>query len=87
MPLQVGEIPYASIIRGDELSFSIAAASLMAKETRDAGMREAHERWPQYGFDRHKGYGTRAHLEALAKWGPCPLHRKSFAPVRDRCLL
>lgn len=87
MPLEVGTIPYSAVIRGDEQSFSIAAASLLAKETRDAGMREAHEKWPQYGFDRHKGYGTRQHLEALAKWGPCPLHRKSFAPVREKCSL
>lgn len=85
MPLRVGELPCRSIVRGDEQSFSIAAASLLAKETRDAQMRMAHEKWPQYGFAQHKGYGTREHLEALNKWGPCPLHRKSFAPVKVLC--
>jgi ribonuclease HII len=70
------------IVKGDALSHSIAAASIIAKTTRDEWMREAAQRFPEYGFDRHMGYGTPDHLAALAKWGPCPLHRKSFAPVR-----
>ena len=59
------------------------AASILAKVARDARMRELHLQWPQYGFDRHKGYPSRAHLAALAAHGPCPEHRRSYAPVRD----
>ena len=69
------------IIRGDSLSYSIAAASIIAKESRDLLMKEYHSQWPEYGFDRHKGYGTRLHLEAIKQYGPCPIHRRSFAPV------
>ena len=69
------EIP---IIKGDATSYSIAAASIVAKVTRDRQMAEADRLWPEYGFARNKGYGTREHIEALKKYGPCPIHRKSF---------
>ncbi len=75
------EFPNQNIVKGDSLSLSIAAASIIAKVTRDRMMATCHERWPQYGFDRHKGYGTKQHLEALAEYGPCPIHRRSYAPV------
>jgi len=71
-----------NIIRGDESIFSIAAASIIAKVTRDRIMQEMHVLYPQYGFAQHKGYGTRLHLEQLKKHGPCPIHRKSFRPVK-----
>jgi ribonuclease HII len=67
-----------AIIDGDEISFTIAAASIIAKVTRDHLMIEYHQQYPQYGFDRHKGYGTVYHREMIRKYGPCPLHRKSF---------
>lgn len=76
-------IPCQKIIKGDQKSQSIAAASIIAKETRDKLMREYHLIWPQYGFDRHKGYGTEAHYEALAEHGPCPIHRKSFRLTKE----
>ena len=66
------------IIKGDALSYAIAAASIVAKVTRDREIRELHCLYPQYGFIRNKGYGTAEHIEALRKYGPCPLHRKSF---------
>jgi len=72
-----------TIIGGDHWVPSISAASILAKVTRDAIMREYHETWPGYGFDRHKGYPTAAHLERLRALGPCPIHRRSFAPVRE----
>jgi ribonuclease HII len=67
-----------AIIDGDEISLTIAAASIIAKVTRDHLMIEYHQQYPQYGFDRHKGYGTAYHREMIRKYGPCPLHRKSF---------
>ena len=70
-----------SIVKGDAQSLSIAAASIIAKVTRDRFMLEAARLHPEYGFEKHKGYGTRGHLEALRKHGPCPLHRRSFEPV------
>lgn len=76
------KIPCQKIIKGDALSQSIAAASVIAKETRDALMRDYHTRWPQYGFDQHKGYPTRQHLEAIEKHGLCEIHRRSFAPCK-----
>ena len=72
-----------NIIRGDDLVFSIAAASIIAKVTRDKLMEKIHNEYPQYGFDKHKGYGTKLHLENLKKHGPCPIHRFSFGPVAD----
>lgn len=70
--------PVANIIKGDSLSHSIAAASIIAKVTRDALMKELHEKYPQYGFAKHKGYGTKAHIEAIQKYGYSPIHRRSF---------
>lgn len=69
------------IIDGDALSLSIAAASIVAKVTRDSIMCEYHQKYPQYGFDRHKGYGTKEHLRRLKEYGPCKIHRRSFHPV------
>jgi ribonuclease HII len=76
-------LPQRSIIKGDARCLSIAAASIIAKVTRDRLMLQLHEQYPSYGFDRHKGYGTPAHLAALRAYGVTPLHRKSFAPVRE----
>ncbi len=73
-------IPAQGIVKGDTLSLSIAAASILAKVTRDRLLREAAVLWPQYGFDKHKGYGTAAHMAALRINGPCPIHRESFVP-------
>lgn len=72
------KIPQRGIIKGDSLSVSIAAASIIAKVTRDKMMVEFHERFPQYAFDHNKGYGTRAHYEGIDCYGPCLLHRKTF---------
>ena len=74
-----------AIISGDKLIFSIAAASIIAKVTRDRIMLKMHELYPKYGFDRHKGYGTKLHLENIKKYGPCPIHRMSFKPLSARC--
>ena len=71
-----------NIIKGDSLVFSIAAASIIAKVTRDRIMKKMHEQYPQYEFLKHKGYGTRLHMERLKQYGPCPIHRQSFRPVR-----
>ena len=71
------------IVRGDAASVSIAAASILAKVTRDRIMIEEAARWPQYGFAQHKGYGTPQHLEALERFGPCPLHRRTFDPIKS----
>ncbi len=74
-------IPQCRIIKGDCRSQSIAAASIVAKVTRDRIMDELDGQFPQYGFARHKGYATSDHLEAIERWGPCPCHRRSFAPL------
>lgn len=71
-----------AVIGGDGISKSIAAASIVAKVTRDRLMMELHAKYPQYGLDKHKGYGTKVHMLALAEFGPCEIHRKSFAPVK-----
>ena len=71
------------IIKGDSLVFSIAASSIIAKVTRDRIMKKMHEQYPQYGFDQHKGYGTRMHLERIVKHGPSDIHRKSFSPIKN----
>lgn len=78
-------LPQRNVIHGDALCLSIAAASIVAKVTRDRLMAEMDERYPGYGFARHKGYGTRVHAQALATLGACPLHRRSFAPVARAC--
>src|SRR3989344_1060637 len=75
------EIPQRSIIKGDAKVFSIAAASIIAKVTRDRIMRQAHAQSPVYGFDKHKGYGTAAHIASLEKFGASDIHRRSFYPV------
>ncbi|HAZ16070.1 MAG TPA: ribonuclease HII [Parachlamydiales bacterium] len=77
------ELPFETVIEGDARSYSIAAASILAKVTRDRQMIAYHALYPRYGFDRHKGYATAKHLEAIQKWGACPLHRKSFDPIRE----
>jgi ribonuclease HII len=76
------ELPQKGIIRGDQLSLSIACASIMAKVSRDRRMTEFDGVYPGYGLARHKGYGTRQHLQCLGQLGPCAIHRRSFAPVR-----
>jgi len=74
-------IPQQSLVRGEEKSVSIAAASIIAKVTRDRIMAEYDRKYPVYGFARHKGYGTKFHMDMLKKHGPCPIHRFSFSPV------
>ena len=71
-------IPYEPIIKGDAKCYNIASASILAKVTRDRIMRQWDEVFPQYGFAKHKGYGTKAHIEAIKKYGLCPIHRKTF---------
>lgn len=82
MPLRHPTIPSQKIIRGDAKSQSIAAASIVAKETRDRLMEEYDARWPNYGFGKHKGYGTPKHCEAIKLYGPCAIHRMTFAPLK-----
>jgi len=77
-------LPQRSLIKGDSRSLSIAAASIIAKVTRDRFMIQLHEQYPVYGFAQHKGYGTEMHLAALHEHGVTPHHRRSFAPVRER---
>lgn len=72
-----------TIVKGDSLVPSISAASILAKTARDADLLRLHAQYPQYGFDQHKGYGTAMHLERLRTHGPCPEHRRSFAPIRE----
>lgn len=79
----VESIPYASYVRGDSKSISIAAASIVAKVYRDTLMTTYAVTYPEYGFDEHKGYGTKKHQLSLKKHGCCKLHRKSFAPIRE----
>lgn len=76
-------IPHETVVKGDSLSFSIAAASILAKVARDRYIEEADKLYPQYGFAVHKGYGTKAHLEAIREHGPCPIHRLTFKGVRE----
>lgn len=72
------ELPYKAIKKGDEISYIIGCASIIAKVTRDRYMIEIDEKYPQYGFARNKGYGTKEHIDAIRKYGPCPLHRNTF---------
>ena len=81
--LQDISLPQRSIIKGDTRCLSIAAASIIAKVTRDRLMLVLHEEYPAYGFDKHKGYGTKVHLAALQHYGATPHHRRSFAPVQE----
>jgi ribonuclease HII len=76
-------LPQKSLIRGDSRSYSIAAASILAKVTRDEEMRKYQGDFPDYGFAEHKGYCTARHVAALSEVGPCPIHRRSFAPIRQ----
>ena len=80
-PIKGFPTEHRALVKGDSLSLSIAAASIIAKVERDRLMMEYAEKYPEYGFERHKGYGTKAHREALREHGPCPIHRRSFAPV------
>lgn len=79
-------VPQEAIVEGDSVSLSIAAASVIAKVTRDRLMNEAAVIFPDYGFEKHKGYGTRFHLQQLRQHGPCPIHRRSFRPVAEIAL-
>jgi ribonuclease HII len=74
--------PQTAVIDGDAKSYSIAAASVIAKVTRDRLMADYHMQYPQYGFAEHKGYSTPQHLTAIQAHGPCPIHRRSFSPFR-----
>ena len=76
-------IPQKSIIKADNKVFSCAAASIIAKVKRDEMMKRYHKKYPQYGFDKHKGYGTELHRKMLKKYGPCKIHRKTFKPVKS----
>jgi ribonuclease HII len=78
--------PARAIVGGDGIEPAISAASILAKEHRDRVMREHAERWPYYGWERNAGYGTAQHLAALREHGPCPIHRKSFAPIAQLTL-
>jgi ribonuclease HII len=73
------------LIKGDQRSLAIAAASVLAKVYRDQQMQSYHQLYPQYNFASHKGYATPEHLESIRRWGPCPLHRRTFRGVREWC--
>lgn len=77
------DLPQQTLVKGDGRSYHIAAASILAKTARDALMYEAHKQWPEYAFQSNKGYGSKAHRDAIAQFGPCPLHRLSFGGVRE----
>jgi ribonuclease HII len=80
--LPISQVKLKAVVHGDAKSLSIAAASIIAKVIRDQLMDEEHARYPQYGFNKHKGYGTKEHLETLARYGPSPIHRLTFRHVR-----
>lgn len=82
MPMEI-DIPMTSIIKGDEKSVSIAAASIIAKTTRDAYMIEMDKLFPNYGFAKHKGYPTREHIDAIKTYGITPIHRKTYEPIKS----
>ena len=86
LPVPGFPFPYDAIVKGDGRSLSIAAASIIAKVTRDRIMREIDREFPEFGFAKHQGYGTKAHLEALRIHGPCRHHRRSFQPVAQLAL-
>ncbi len=75
-------VPAEAIIKGDDKIQEIMAGSILAKVARDRVMCEWHEKYPEYGFDQHKGYLTKVHLETLEKYGPCPIHRRTYAPIK-----
>lgn len=77
------DYPCQTIIQGDDLEPAISAASILAKVSRDRLMKQYHQTYPEYGFDRHKGYPTAAHMTQLREVGACPIHRRSFAPVKN----
>lgn len=81
-PVKTLRVPQTAIVKGDARSYSIAAASVLAKVTRDRLMLDFHVQFPEYGFAEHKGYGTAKHLAAIEKFGACPIHRKTFAPMK-----
>jgi len=81
-PVKTMTVPQTAIVQGDARSYSIAAASVLAKVARDRLMLVFDQQWPKYGFAEHKGYGTEQHLAAITAYGPCPIHRRSFAPLR-----
>lgn len=83
MPIKTSDFPVKSIIKGDQKSASIAAASILAKVTRDRIMVELGNQYPHYGFEAHKGYPTKRHLEAISQFGPLDVHRKTFNPIKD----
>ena len=83
-PVKTLRVPQTAIIKGDARSYSIAAASVLAKVTRDRLMLGFHAQFPGYGFAEHKGYGTAKHLAAIEKLGACPIHRKTFAPLKPK---
>jgi len=84
VPLPGLGFPCLPLIRGDAVSYAIACASILAKVARDRRMVEMHDSWPQYGFAAHKGYSVPEHLQALATYGPCPIHRLTYRPVLPR---
>ena len=83
IPLKTCGLPFQTVVKGDSISYSIAAASIVAKVTRDRWMQQADEQYPGYDFGQHKGYPPAAHVSRLKELGPCSIHRRSFAPVRD----
>ena len=83
LPVQGLAVPSTAIVKGDARSLLIAAASIVAKVTRDRELKVADTLYPEYGFAKHKGYGTALHIQRLYEFGPCPLHRRSFRPVRE----
>lgn len=86
LPVKGLSLPHEALVKGDGLSLSIAAASVIAKVTRDRIMEKISQEFPVYGFDRHQGYGTREHLEAIRNHGPCRYHRRSFQPISQLSL-
>ena len=83
VPLPDLTMPSVSLIGGDAISASIGAASIIAKVERDRIMLEMDQQFPEYGFAKHKGYGTAEHIKALQQYGPCPIHRQSFEPIKS----
>ena len=87
VPIRQFPLPHQAVVKGDQKSLSIAAASILAKVARDETMQQADGLYPGYGFAQHKGYATARHLSCLAELGPTPIHRRSFRPLRQRVLL